>query len=91
MAQAEDTIRQVCPLENIRRGEEWVRVPAVQSDLCRVIITLSRECREWPAGATEVEIQQLIQENSHPGDVIIYTDGSVLRGRRSAWGFLAKN
>ena len=90
MAPAEDTIRQVCMKENIRRGEEWVRVLAEHSDLCRVIITLSRECREWPAGATEVEIQQLIQENSRSGDVIIYTDGSVLRGRRSAWGFIAK-
>ena len=64
MARAEDTIRQVCIMENIRRGEEWVRVPAEQSDLCRVIITLSQECREWPAGATEVEIQQLIQDNA---------------------------
>ena len=90
MAQAEDTIRQVCILENIRRGDEWVRVSAEQSDLCKVIITLSRECREWPAGATEVEIQQLIQEKARPGDVVIYTDGSVLRGRRSGWGFLAK-
>ena len=90
MAQAEDTIRQVCTLESIKRGEEWVRVPAGNSDLCRVIITLGRECREWPAGATEVEIQQLIQDNAHPNDVIIYTDGSVSRGKRSAWGFLAK-
>ena len=80
----------MCILENIRRGDEWVRVPTEQSDLCKVIITLSRECREWPAGATEVEIQQLIQDNACPGDVTIYTHGSVLRGRRSGWGFLAK-
>ena len=50
-------------------------------------ITLSRE---WPAGATEVEIQQLIQDNARPGDVVIYTYGSVLRSRRSGWVFLAK-
>ena len=90
MAQGEDTIKQVCTLENIKRGEEWVKAPAEQSDLCRVIITLSRQCRNWPAGAVEVEIQQLIQDNARPGDVIIYTDGSVSRGRRSAWGFIAK-
>ena len=33
-----------------------------------------------------MEIQQLIQDNARSGDLIIYTDGSVLRGRRSANG-----
>ena len=81
MSQMKDTIREVCILENIRRGEEWIRIPAELSCLSKVIITLSRECRNWPTGAMEVEIRQLIQDNACLGDVIIYTDGSVSRGK----------
>ena len=59
-------------------------------DWHNVIITLGRECREWAAGRTEFEVQELIQSNTHQCDIIIYTDGSVVRNRRSGWGFIAK-
>jgi hypothetical protein len=35
-------------------------------------------------------MQLIIDENSRSYDVIIYTDGSVVRGVKSGWGFLAK-
>ena len=42
--------------------------------------------RKWPAGKTESEIKLLIQENSKPQDLIVYTDGSVTK-YQSGWGF----
>ena len=90
MAQAELSISQVCDLETINREREWVEVPDDMTDWHNVIITLARESREWAAGRTEFEVQQLIQSNTHQGDIVIYTDGSVVRNRRSGWGFIAK-
>ena len=40
---------------------------------------LGKHCREWPAGKTESEIKFLIEENSKPQDLILYTDGSVTK------------
>ena len=37
-----------------------------------------------------MEIQQIIHENSCIGDVVIYTNGSILRGVKSSWRFIAK-
>ena len=50
---------------------------------------LGKHCREWPAGKTESEIKLLIQENSKPQDLIVYTDGSVTKDQ-SGWGFTVK-
>ena len=50
---------------------------------------LQNHCREWPAGKTESEIKLLIQENSKPQDLTVYTDGSVTKDQ-SGWGFTAK-
>ena len=47
---------------------------------------LGKAGREWPAGRTEWEIKLLIQENSRPQDLIMYTDGSVTEDQ-SGWGF----
>ena len=44
---------------------------------------------KWPAGKTESEIKLLIQENSKPQDLIMYTDGSVTKDQ-SGWGFAVK-
>ena len=50
---------------------------------------LLKQCREWPAGKTESETRFLIQENSKPQDLIVYTDGSVTEDQ-SGWGFIVK-
>ena len=47
---------------------------------------LGKHRREWPASKTESEIKLLIQENSKPQDLIVYTDGSVTKDQ-SEWGF----
>ena len=53
----------------------------------KVVATLGRECREWPAGTTDEAVEALITENSRIDDAIVFTDGSVKRGVRSGWGY----
>lgn len=84
MAEAEDIIKKVCSMDEISNSEEWVSTP---EDLCRhtnVVITLGRYCRESFSVAVDAEIRALIDENSRPGDMVVYTDGSVKRGSRSS-------
>ena len=50
---------------------------------------LGRHCQEWPAGKVDSKIRQLIQKNSKPQDLIVYTDGSVTQDQ-SGWGFTVK-
>ena len=50
---------------------------------------LGSNCREWPAEKTNAEVQMLVEANSKPHDIVIYTDGSVTRDR-SGWGFTVK-
>jgi hypothetical protein len=39
--------------------------------------------------AVKAEVEALIFENSSDKDIIIYTDGSVIRHVRSVWAFTA--
>ncbi|BFZ14675.1 hypothetical protein BsWGS_17714 [Bradybaena similaris] len=43
----------------------------------------------WAKGATNLEIQDIIDQTALSRDYVIYTDGSVCRGKRSGWGFVA--
>ena len=43
----------------------------------------------WPAGKTNAEVQMLVEANSKPLDIVIYTDDLVTRDR-SGWGFTVK-
>ena len=36
------------------------------------------------------KILTLVEEHSRPGVVVVFTDGSVLRGVKSGWGFSAR-
>ena len=76
MGQAEDSILQVCQLT-----KEWERYPNRFRSLCETLLSenLGKHCQKWPAGKTESEIKLLIQENSKPQDLIVYTDGSVAK------------
>ena len=80
LATAEDIVRETCDLTNIRKEPEWVETPKNMECYIRVVITLCRECRDQDPAVVYAEVALLIQENSKPGDVVIYTDGSVERG-----------
>ena len=47
-------------------------------------------CREWAPGDTYAKVETLIEENSRAGDVIVFTDGSVVRGKKSGWAYTAR-
>jgi ribonuclease HI len=40
------------------------------------------------AGETEYILNDIVLQHSHPGDPIIYTDGSVIREKKSSCGFV---
>ena len=90
MGQAEDILQQVCSLEALEPGEEWVQVPTNFCTSFSVCIQLDRKCRQEIPAAVEVEVQALIFENSLEGDVVIYTDGSVVRRVKSSWAYTAQ-
>ena len=90
MGQAEDCIEQVCTLEDIDPGEEWIPVPRAIATSFSVCIELDKECRQHNPLVVEAEVQALISENASDHDVIIYTDGSVIRHVPSSWAFTAQ-
>ena len=49
-------------------------------------VNLGAHCREWPAGKPNAEVQMLVEANSKPQDIVVYTEDSVTRDR-SGWGF----
>ena len=90
LTQAARTIESCMPIESVRKGESWVHVQDETESFTQVIATLGRECREWAPGATHAEVETIIEENSRPGDVIIFTDGSVVREQKSGWAYSAR-
>ena len=72
MAGAEATIAKVTPVENVIKGAEWMRAGDEMKCYRKTIITLGRECRDWCNGRADLEINQLIADNSTDDDVIIY-------------------
>ena len=90
MSQARNTISQCCDVDAIRRGKDWFEVHDPQKRFTTVVSTLGRDCREWPAGATNAEILTLVEEYSKPGTVVVFTDGSVRRGVKSGWAYSAR-
>ena len=89
MAEAEESLKQVCDIDEIYVGKEWVELSHKDTSLTKVLITMGRERRECATSINDMDIRQLIEENSDPSDPIIYTDGSVKRGEKSGWGFVA--
>ena len=37
------------------------------------------------------KVESLIEEYRRPGDVVVFTDGSVVRGTKSGWAFSARD
>ena len=89
--QAEDSVLQVCQLTELKQTTEWERYPNRFPHLYETLLpeNLRKYCRQWPAGKTETETKLLIQENSKPLDLIMYSDDSVTKDQ-SGWGFTVK-
>ena len=91
MAEAEDTLKTVCKLEEVNNGEEWQLLDKERLELTKVVRTMGRERREFAPSVNDAEIRQIIQENASPADPVIYTDGSVKAGSKSGWSFVVYN
>lgn len=79
---------EVCKIEEIGARNEWIQPGSEHGRLMEVIITMGRERRDYAAVINDTEIKHLIESNSRPLDPVIFTDGSVLRGEKSSWGFV---
>ena len=91
MGRDEGVLGQVCSIGDIELGEEWMPVPQLLNCTFSCITTLDRKWKEKNAIVVNAEVNALISENSGDGDVLIYTDGSVVRHHRSAWAFTARS
>ena len=83
--------RTVCGLAELKQVRDWKKRPGEFKPYYKTLLSenLGTHCREWPAGKANAEVPMLVEANSKPHDIVIYTDGSVTRDR-SGWGFTVK-
>ena len=81
MDQAEQSIQHVGGLAELKL---WGKCPVDFKPQ-----NLGTHCCEFPARKASAKVQMLVEANSKPQDIVIYTDGSVISDR-SGWGFTAK-
>ena len=92
MNQAASTINDCCPVEEIRKGEDWVGFEDTEGNYTTVESSLGRECREWPDGEANAAVETLIEKCGNPEAINVFTDGSVQREvpTKSGWGLYAR-
>ena len=80
----------------LKQVRDWEKHPVEFKPHYKTLLSesLGTHCREWPAEKKEkkennAEVQMLVESNSKPHDIVIYTDGSATRDR-SGWGFTVK-
>ena len=91
MAQTEQSIQHVCGLAEFKQVKDWEKRPVEFKPYYKTLLSenIGTHCRDWPAGANNAEIQMLVEANSKPHNIVIYTDGSVTRDR-FGWVFMVK-
>ena len=71
----------MCGLIELKQARDWGKRPVEFQPNYETLLP----GREWPAGKVNAEVQMLLEANSKPYGIVIYTDGSVTRDR-SGWG-----
>ena len=81
----------MCSFAELKQVRDWETRPVEFKPYHKTLLSenLGTHCREWPAVKTSAEVQMLVEANSKPHDIVIYTDGSVTRDR-SGWVFTVK-
>ena len=82
----------MCSLAEFKQVSDWEKLPVELKLYYKTLLSenLGTHCRKWPAGKKKnAEVQMLVEANSKPHDIVIYTDGSVTMDR-SGWGFTVK-
>ena len=78
MGQAEQSIQHVCSLAEFKQVRDWEKRPPEFKPYYKTLLSenLGTHCREWPAEKkANAEVQMLVEANSKPHDIVIYTDG----------------
>ena len=75
----------------LKQVRDWEKRPVKFKPYYKTLLSdnLGTHCREWPARKTNAEAQILVEANSKPHDIVIYTDDSVTKDW-SCWGFTVK-
>ena len=91
MGQAEQSIQHVCSLTELKQERDWEKRPVEFTPYYKTLLSENQDTHwcEWPVGKANAEVQMLVEANSKPHDIVIYTDGSVTRDQ-SGWGFTFK-
>ena len=87
MGQAKQSIQHVCGFAELKQVGDWGKRPVEFKPYYKTLLSenLGTHCREWPAGKASAKVQMLVEANSKPHDIVIFTNVSVTRGR-SGWG-----
>ena len=92
MGQAEQSIQHVCSLTELKQVRDWEKCLVEFKPCYKTMLSenLGIHCCEWPAKKKpNTDVQMLVEANSKPHDIVIYTGGLVTRDR-SGWGFIVK-
>ena len=83
MGQAEQSIQHVCGLAELKQVRDREKRPVEFKPYYKTLLSgnLGTHCRERPTAKTNAEVQILVEANSKPHDIVIYTHGSVTKGR----------
>lgn len=69
---------------DIAKGTKWIEAGYDAARLTKLVI--SELGREWMEDGTEFAIQKLVYAHTEPCDIVIFTDGSVLLGKKECMG-----
>ena len=77
MNQAASTISDCCPVEEIRKDDDWLALEDTEGNYISEVVSLGRACREWPEGEANAAVEAIIEKNGNPDDFTVFTDESV--------------
>ena len=85
-----ESLRGIRGRHSLRHDDGWVPVSQEVLHSWRFLVHhLGAECRDWPSGEANAEIERLLDElgANRPDSVVVATDGSVSRvPPRTGWG-----
>ena len=87
MGQAEQSIQHVCGLAELKQVSDWEKRPVEFKPYYKTLLSenLGTHCRERPAVKPNAEVQILVEANSKPHGIVVYTDGSVTKDGQARW------
>ena len=72
----------MCSLAELKQVRDCEKRPVEFKPYYKTLLSehLGTHCREWPAGKASAKVQlMLVEANSTPYDIVMYTDGSMSR------------